>query len=46
MAESEYDLQEAFEIFGVNNDCYTMVMEVNRFATSFKFMDKVSPSFS
>ena len=45
-AESEDDLQEAFEFFGVNNDCYTMVMEANRFATSFELKDEILPSFS
>ena len=46
VAESEDDLQQAFEIFGVNNDCYTMVMEANRFATSFELTDEVLLSFS
>ena len=38
--------QEAFEALGVNNDCYTMVMEAKRFATSFDIKDVILPSFS
>ena len=46
VAETEDDLQEAFETFGVNNDRYTIVMEANRFATSFEIKDETLPSFS
>lgn len=46
VAESENELQEAFEALGVNNDCYTMVMEAKRFATSFDIKDVILPSFS
>ena len=46
VAETEDDLQEAFETFGVNNDRYTIVMEANSFATSFKIKDETLPSFS
>jgi hypothetical protein len=46
VAESEDDLQDAFEAFGVNNDCYTMVMEAKRFASSFDIKDEILPPFS
>ena len=46
VAESEDDLQDAFEAFGVNNDCFTMVMEAKRFASSFDIKDEILPPFS
>ena len=46
VAESEDDLQDAFEGCGVNNDCYTMVMEAKRFASSFDIKDEILPPFS